>query len=271
MCREVARRRTRCPRAARDRAPKRPRERCESACRDARSRTAPRAAARARRASTRGTRRHASKMRASNSQQFMLTAACPSAAASASLGFSTMRRRMPSESMSSSAYFAIRSGGDLAVANQAGATERRQGRRGRPAQLRDHGRRVVVVGVHDEKVVVAGEFARGEHGVGRSDRFVLGREANPQPRRRNARVVLPNRVVLRADDETHVSKPGVGERRQRVVEERPVDRDHRLESRVGGGRLRGVETVVSRRRAHARAESARENDDLRRRHHTKGR
>ena len=79
-----------------------------------------------------------------------------------------------------------------------------------------------------------------------------------------AHVVVAHDAVLGTDHETDRVPAGVGETGEHVVEERPPDRDHRLDARVGDGRLRGIQ-----RRAilppHARAEPARENHRLSRR------
>ena len=122
--------------------------------------------------------------------------------------------------------------------------------------------RIVVVGVQDEEVVAAGESLGGEERVRRAERLLLDREGDGDPPGAPvAPVVVAHDAVLGTDHETDLVATGVGESGEDVVEERPADRDHRLDARVGDGGLSGVE-----RRAvlppHARAEPAREDHRL---------
>ena len=100
---------------------------------------------------------------------------------------------------------------------------------------------IVVVGVEHEEGRAAGERLRGEDGVGGASGLRLNRKSDTGPLGRvGPLVVVADDVVLGSDDQADVVAAGVGERAQDVVEERPPERDHGFQSRVGDFRLRRV-------------------------------
>ena len=125
-------------------------------------------------------------------------------------GFSRMRSRQPSLPIFASANFSTRSSGILLS-----ATSRSRSKSATPAPPefthRAQGRdRVIIVRIDDQKQIVAGKFLRGKYGVSRSQGLLLHGKIDPDAfGRRLDRVIVPYHLVLRADHQAHLGKPGI--------------------------------------------------------------
>jgi hypothetical protein len=98
------------------------------------------------------------------------------------------------------------------------------------AQSADGRDRIIVIGIDRQKIVAAGKSFGRSHGIGRATRLGLHGEVDRQPPRLELlAIVLAHQIVFRTDNQANLADAGVGHGRKYIIQERPADRDHRLE------------------------------------------
>ncbi len=124
--------------------------------------------------------------------------------------------------------------------------------------------RVIIVGIDHQELIVAHECLGREDGVGGAFGLFLNGEVEGQPVGGDfLAVVFAQRIMFGPDHQADAPVARVGEGGEHIIEERPIDRHEGFDAGVRDFVLLGTERAFgSGVFAHARAESAGEDDDF---------